>query len=451
MKALITISMLLLFTCCSKSLLNESPSSQTTEPVTLGDFYALLDNENVMDQTPASIEASADDYFFTDAYFDNILTIQQNTYLWAKDIYQGNTSITDWNSPYYQVLHCNVALEGYNKYFEADRQYEWQNLKATALFKRSMAFYNLAQLFAPPFDSTTMVNQMGIPLRLTASANEPIYRPSVQANYDRIIQDLQEAATLIKQPTPDTSRNRPCKAAVFAALSRVYLSMRNYHNALRYADSSLLLYNRLIDYNTISATSSSPFTVYNAENLYTSKIPSNYFQSILPVIGQAYIDTLLYNSYIPNNDVRKTLFFTTTDNKLYRRKNFYDGTAATLYTGFAVDEMYLVKSECLVRTGNTTEGINWLNQLLTTRYKKNTFTPYNPGNYSEALQIVLQERRKEMVMRGARFTDLRRLNLEGYAISPRRHLHGITYLLSPNSNLYTLPLPPGLNLPQNPR
>jgi hypothetical protein len=54
----------------------------------------------------------------------------------------------------------------------------------------------------------------------------------------------------------------------------------------------------------------------------------------------------------------------------------------------------------------------------------------------------LLERRRELLFRGLRFTDLLRLNKEGYQIALLRNLNGQQYALPPNSPLYVLPIPP---------
>jgi len=71
------------------------------------------------------------------------------------------------------------------------------------------------------------------------------------------------------------------------------------------------------------------------------------------------------------------------------------------------------------------------------------------------LQLILRERRKELVMRGIRWTDIKRLNLEGANIVLTRKIGADTFTLLPNDLRYALPLPESLlevsELIQNPR
>ena len=69
------------------------------------------------------------------------------------------------------------------------------------------------------------------------------------------------------------------------------------------------------------------------------------------------------------------------------------------------------------------------------------FTPLTALDKEEALKKIRQERRKELLMRGVRWADLKRHNSEGASIELRRVLNGITYTLKPNAPYYALPIP----------
>jgi hypothetical protein len=83
-----------------------------------------------------------------------------------------------------------------------------------------------------------------------------------------------------------------------------------------------------------------------------------------------------------------------------------------------------------------------LNALLIKRWKTGTFIPFTATNADDALAKILDERRKELVLRGTRWMDLRRLNKDSrFAKTVLRKLYGITYLLPPNDNRYTFYIP----------
>lgn len=241
---------------------------------------------------------------------------------------------------------------------------------------------------------------------------------------------------------------RPSRPAAYGLLSRVYLSMRNYSAASRYADSCLALYNTLLDYNHINQTPTYPIANFNPEVIFHA-------QGIVNILinSRAKVDSALYNMY-STNDLRKNIFFRNNNNGTYGFRGNYSG-GGNLFVGIATDEIYLTKAECLARFGDYKEAMNLLNQLLIKRWKDGTFVPLTAADAGEALQIILTERRKQLLMRDLRWMDIKRLNKEEVNIRPKRLLNGQVYELLPNENRYALPLPAYIlslsGMPQNPR
>ncbi|RYF12213.1 MAG: RagB/SusD family nutrient uptake outer membrane protein, partial [Flavobacteriales bacterium] len=91
--------------------------------------------------------------------------------------------------------------------------------------------------------------------------------------------------------------------------------------------------------------------------------------------------------------------------------------------------------------GDKDNALSALNSLLIKRFKTNTFIPYVAATANDALQMVLQERRKELVYRGLRWTDVRRLNKLGANITMKREINGETYQLKPNELKFALAIP----------
>lgn len=425
-----------LISCSKKDFLDEKPNSNVVAPTTLDDFQQLLDNEATLSLTPALGELSADNFYITSPYWQLLSKKEKNAYIWAADIYEGEGKVADWNTPYEQVLYANVVLDGLTKVPQtANNQQQWNNMKGAALFIRAYAFYNLAQVFALPYMAETATKDLGIPLKLTPNVDEVVVRSTLEETYTRILNDLLIAKDLV----PDAVTvylNRPNKPAANALLARVYLSMRNYEQAGVYADNCLKLYNALIDYNTKDPNSSKPFERTNAETMYQSKFSET---NVVKSIPSCFVDTLLYRQYAVN-DLRRSLFFTTNSGG----KVFKNGYNASIFgfTGLATDEMYLIRAECRARANNVVAALSDLNTLLSSRWKTGTFIPYTIVAADALLDTILVERRKEMPLRGVRWTDIRRLNLEKPFIKPTRVINNQTYTLQPNSSLYALPIPP---------
>ena len=445
---LLLLTFVLVSSC--KKYLDVKPDKALVVPETLEDCENILANFGVMNSNyPSDGEASADNYFITNTSW-GALPFQEDkdTYIWAP---QGQRLITNWNGSYKTVFYSNVVLETLDKIKPKTNEItKWNMLKGSALFFRAYAFYQIAQVFAKPYNQATAEQDMGIPIRLSSDINEKTTRATLKQSYSQILNDLQQSSQLL--PAVASIKSQPNKAASFAALARTFLSMEDYSNALVYADSSLKNYNTLLDYNLVSTTSSNPFSIFNDEVTFQSRSTN----SSLLSTSNGKINPDLYASY-GTNDLRKVLFFKkNTDGVTFQFKGNYSASTSVQFVGFAVDEMYLIRAECFARAGNTSASLNDLNTLLKTRWKANTFIPFVASNPDEALSIILNERRKELVYRHLRWTDLRRLNKDSrFAKKLTRSINDQIYELPPNDLRYTILIPNSIisqtGMAQNPR
>jgi hypothetical protein len=172
-------------------------------------------------------------------------------------------------------------------------------------------------------------------------------------------------------------------------------------------------------------------------------------------LNNGLVDSTLYKSY-GNNDLRKIIFFRKNlfPQNTYGFKGNYDKAIATIFVGLTTSEMYLIKAESAVRIGKVSEARTILNTLLKKRQDKNQFIPVTEVNPDLLLPLVLKERQKELVFRGRRWSDLKRLNLDPrFQKTLLKVVHGEQYKLEPNSRKYAFRLPEPVitdgKLPQN--
>ena len=102
--------------------------------------------------------------------------------------------------------------------------------------------------------------------------------------------------------------------------------------------------------------------------------------------------------------------------------------------------MYLIRAESAARSGHVSAALADLNYLLKNRWMGN-YVPINISDPVLVLEYILKERRKELLFRGLRWQDLRRLNRDSrFAKTLSRVLDGNTYVLYPNDSRYVFPL-----------
>lgn len=436
MAAVLLISCLTCLLGCEK-FLDEKTNKKLAIPTTLADFQALLDNPSkINSSSPASGEISSDDYYLTDTKWNGLASVEQRRmYIWEKDNLFAS-SFNDWSSVYSAIYIDNTVLQGIDAVPRSGTNaVEWNNVKGQALYGRGNSYLEGIIIWGIAYDEVTAGSDLGLPLRLNTIFSEKTKRSSIRQTYELIIQDLKASIALL--PVIPLSKFRPSKPAAYGLLSRAYLSMRDYENAYKYADSCLYLRKDILDFNMLSYTGNFPFNVdNNTEAIYYKSM------STPPIISST-APMVLPKSYDSFDiaDLRKQVFFKNNPDNSYRFKGSYGGSYGP-FSGVATNEIFLIKAECLARKGQINESMVVLNGLLLKRWDKTrVYVPYTAGSSAQALDIVLKERRKELMMRGLRWMDIKRLNKEGANIILSRTLNNKVYELLPNDLRYALPIP----------
>jgi len=425
----LTLIMISLSGC--KKYLEAKPDQSIATPSTIDDLEGILNNYAFINARYSSAaEVSADNYYLKATDWTSLIDVQRNLYNWQKyDLIGG-----DYTSPYSAIEYANIVLDAIPKIQSSDVN-RLNAIKGNALFLRASYHYSLAQLFCKVYQSASASTDLGIALRLNSDVAIKPVRSSIAATYTSIIADLKSALDFL--PAQPNIKYHASKCAVFGQLARTYLSMGDYTNASLYADSALSLYNKLIDFNTVSKTTTIPFAQFNDEVIYDARSAAP--QALAN--SRAKIDTLLYKSY-EGNDLRKSVFFKANADGSYAFKGNYTGqNNAAIFTGIATDELYFIKAECDARLGKINDALSALNTILNARWKKGTYVSIATTDKIALLTLILNERRKELIFRNLRWTDLRRLNLEdAFSKTLNRNLNGSVYILKPGSERYVIEL-----------
>ncbi|RYF88934.1 MAG: RagB/SusD family nutrient uptake outer membrane protein [Chitinophagaceae bacterium] len=438
----------LMFGSACKKALDVKPDQKLAVISNMADLQALLDYFPVMNHNDQSVAVICEDsYALTDAVFASRNDYEKRLYL-----YEGANvlppSYNDWKDLYAQTYIANTVLHELKSLNVArTEQVRAKAVEGQALFHRAKVFFNVLSIWSLAYDEATADVDLGIPLRLDPDFNLPTSRASVRESYAQVIQDLKRAISLL--PLKEVSATRAAKPAAFGYLARVYLSMRKYQEAALYADSALQLQSELLDYNKLVVTESFPVKHLNVEVLYDGRMPS-----ASPITqARALIKPELFNMY-GEFDLRKKAFFNSLANQTYTFKGHYAGRAAH-FNGVATDELYLIRAEANVRGNDIGKGREALNYLLQHRYQTGKFVPVALTDREQLLRLIIDERRKELLMRGLRWIDIKRLNKEGANIGISRTVNGTVYLLPANDKRFALAIPEDVvamtGISQNPR
>lgn len=449
--ALLSVTAMLLSSACSHYL-DAVPDRSLAILTTVAEYQQLLDNPELYQTAPTIQEYGSDDFYVSDATWPSMQPLMQNPYVWESDIYGGGgISTQDWWAAYSAIYYANVVLEGAASIQVATDPVALANLKGHALFLRAYQHLLVQEVYGQPYRPATAGTDLGVPLKLNANVDEPIQRATTGQTFTQIVRDLREALALVSGEYPEANRQRVSKAAVYAALARVYLIMQDYPNALKAADESISRYGTLLDFASLAPANRFPFPD-NPEVLFTiRRLGHGGFLAS----ASAIIDSTLYDSY-GEHDLRTVVYFRINpSNGTPYVNSLYSGSASP-FGGLATDEVYLTRAECRARLGDGEAAIDDLNHLLRHRFTENRFAPMVAADTPDILGVVFAERRKQLLFRGMRWTDLRRLNQDPQrAVTLRRVINGTEYTLPPNSPKYAFPIPPEeislSNLVQNER
>jgi hypothetical protein len=425
----VTFLIAIITSSCKKDWLGVKSDAKLVVPSTLQDFQALLDDTQYMTIAECDKgEIASDGHYISDVNFINADEDEyKDAYVWTKTV-RHETLNNLWETFYKKILYCNIVLEGISKYKSKSN-----NLRGQALFQRAFEFFQLSQLYTPPFKGNEN-SDLGLIMRLNTDITIPSIRSTIKTTYDQIITDFVEAASLL--PSRPLILTRGSRTSAFAMLARVNLYIGNYEDSQKYADECLTLYSKLLDYNIIPINNKF-IGIYNDEVLFHANFSTTAYTST-----QCLMNNNLVDSY-DLNDLRKKVYFFKNTNNTYTFIGNYYKAVSPLFCGLATDEVFLTRAECYARTGKINEAMADLNALLKTRWNKSVTYPTMAANDAEdALNKILEERRKSLILRGTRWMDLRRLNSDPrFAIILTRTISGTTYTLEPNSYKYAFPIP----------
>ncbi|MEM1326472.1 MAG: RagB/SusD family nutrient uptake outer membrane protein [Bacteroidota bacterium] len=366
-----------------------------------------------------------------------------------------------WRDHYRVILAANAVIANIPNvddpgFVQADRD----QFVAEAKFLRALTYLNLVKLFAQPFTLDNGASP-GVPLVL-----EPFIlqgqidvlpaRNSVSEVYDQIERDLSESLTALPESYSSVSetRGRATIGAANALLSRVALYKADWTTAESFADAVLAssLYELAPDYSFYDANTSETIFALQMTAIDNSRTGSGglagYFApATLGGRGDAPYSQDLLDSY-EDGDLRFENLSLTVP---------VDGIETTFTTKYSdainntddapilrVTEMLLNKAEAQLQQGSDVdeEAVEIINRLR----ERAGLEAVEPASAEEALEILYDERRKELAFEGFRRYDLLRIG------EPLRE--DLPAESAPGADRVVLPIPQteidlGSSLPQN--
>ena len=108
--------------------------------------------------------------------------------------------------------------------------------------------------------------------------------------------------------------------------------------------------------------------------------------------------------------------------------------------GIKLSEAYLMAAECYARKGDKGNAMKYVNDIRKNRIITKYYTDLTATDADDAMRIVREERKRELLFTSNSFFDMRRFCTE-FNETLTREVDGKTYTLKPDSHLLTFPFP----------
>ncbi len=427
-------------------------------PVTTKDYDGMMADPTMSNNAYPLVDICSDHVEMQPAAITSMGAIFiGKTYFLMDSFFNETEDDQIWNNCYSAIYKCNVVIR-FTPESKEGTDAEKRRVVAEAKVNRAYYYWFLHSNYSKAYNKTTADKDLSVPLLTEPNLEVKAVRATADKVVASIIDDL--VSSVDDLPVVGVNKYRVTKASALALLARVYLYVNEYEKAAKEALSALALNNKLVDFRTFRFVSDSrPFSgVVNKPNPIDSPEVLFYrdsksgtvntsfgLSSDLEAIYQKYPTDLRYKfhytgiqmSGVPVPDNIKRFIF----------KIDYN---------IGVPEMMLIVAENYARKGDI-KALDYLNDLRVFRFLTADYRPLTGSGKDALLNLVLEERQRELPMTGLRWFDMKRLAEEGlYTKTIVRTFQGVEIKLEPKSNRYLFPLAPKLlainpGLIQNPR
>ncbi|HEX4957785.1 MAG TPA: RagB/SusD family nutrient uptake outer membrane protein [Lacibacter sp.] len=351
--------------------------------------------------------------------------------VWNFSILSNDNQVENmWSAGYAAINRANVVLEGIdaNASVAGSRANAW---RAEVRFARALSYFYLQSLYARrPFNADNGAS-LSVPLRLTpnkSNAGANLARATQAQIFNQILDDLNFAETNLpanySNPVNDSNVVRAHKNAAIALKMRVYMHMNRWADVITEGDKLV----------TATAPFQSPSnithrlqaSVLNAfrtpytttENIFSLPMSNTNSPGTQNGLGQYWTTefglnatgtSILTDANWKATDARKTNFLVPAAGSTPARWTKFNDDLNNYVPILRYAEVMLNLAEALARqeagTAVNTRALALLNAV---RQRSDATTTFAPATKQELIDLILNERRIELLGEGFRSLDIMR-------------------------------------------
>ena len=458
-------------TACGDFL--EEVSQDEFEPKTASSFQELLNGEGymMMPVDPVTYMMDDDVQGCKGSMWNEVLSARQAAFEWQPDFWQvendcqaiPNYIKNNYLNTYKTIAALNIIIE--NLPGSEGGEAEKNITMAEAKTMRAFYYWRLVNTYALPYNDkqTSPQTNLGVPLVTESEVKDAgAPRATVAAVYAQIISDIEEACSRFGNNTTSRGVYRINYTSAHLLASRIYLFTEQWDKVIEHADKAMATAPALVNLKS--------YNIDNINNPTNGVISKKFGETIFlcgmkamsgdyGLVGTPYgVSKELANLY-ETMDRRMNTYIVPSGYDYYPYRILKICSDEHEYT-WRTAELYLNRAEAyanLYLQGNQEAGqkaIDDLNTLRVNRYR--IYTDLSLPAANELLQLLRDERRRELCFEGFRFFDLKR-----YGMPRIEHTligesgAAVRYVLEERDPAYCLPLPDNAlehneNLVQNP-
>lgn len=301
-----------------------------------------------------------------------------------------------WTGNYGMISYANNILNNIDKipYETKEDSAALSRIKGSAALARAWGYSSMVVRYCVNYDPETAADALGLPIVKTVDVNAKPSRSSLQATYDQILADLDEADVRLADVNGDVTE--PSADFAKALRARVYLNMKKYDEAIALCNDLIARYplSTARTYSNIWWSDDAKESIY--QPLLTNTERGGGGNGAL-FIGFSVVKQLYSPGYVPtqglidlyeSSDVRKRAFFLQTTlcnnnnqgtgymfNKFPGNEELLQGNENNTTTWynmpkpFRIAEMYLIGAEASLMKDQPDEAaaLKFLNDLRSKR------------------------------------------------------------------------------------
>lgn len=352
--------------------------------------------------------------------------------VWNFSILSNDNQVENmWAQGYAAINRANVVLEGIDANPSVIPTARASALKAEVRFVRALSYFYLQSLYArKPFNADNGAS-LSVPLRLTANKSPEganLARATQTEVFNQILDDLTFAETNLPasySPANDSNVTRAHKNAAIAMKMRVYMHMNRWPDVITEGNKLVSLTAPFQSPNNIThrlapsvlSAFRSPYT--NAENIFSLPMNNTNSPGTQNGLGQYWTTefglngtgtSILTDAGWLATDARKTNFLVPASGSTPARWTKFNDDLTNYVPIIRYAEVMLNLAEALARQSATIDA-RALALLNAVRQRSDASVILAPATKQELIDMILNERRIELLGEGFRSLDIMRQNI----------------------------------------